>query len=382
MKIALVHSFYRSDVPSGENIVVGRQVDALTAAGHDVLLVSRHTDEEERRPAYAARTALAVATGSGHDPTDEIRAFKPDIVHVHNLFPNFSERWLARWPGPLVATLHNYRPLCANALLFRDGHACTECPKKGSWRAVRHGCYRGSRLASVPMAVHNAGGPQRNRLLARADSLVALSPRSRRLYTSAAPELADRLNVIPNGLPDRSSPALAERRHWCFVGRLSPEKGIAELLAAWPAQEPLVIIGDGPLRPQLEASAPPSVRFLGRLDSDGVDATLRASWGLIFPSTWAEGFPTVVAEALMHGTPIVALVGNSAADLIDDWGTGGTYSSGTSLRQALASIRSDFEPLSSRCRRAYEDNLTEDVWVRRLERMYGHAAGGSPDACL
>ncbi len=136
MRIALVHSFYRSDAPSGENVVVMLQAEALRTAGHEVLLVSRHTDEEMRSRLYDVRSAVRVATGVGPDPTAQLRRFRPDVVHVHNLFPNFGERLLASWEGPLVATLHNFRPVCANALLFREGQVCTKCPGVGRGRSA------------------------------------------------------------------------------------------------------------------------------------------------------------------------------------------------------------------------------------------------------
>ena len=102
MRIAVVHSFYSSSQPSGENRVVEDQVALLRDAGHEVLLVARHTDEESERSLYAVRAAGWVATGRGGDPTAQLRAFAPDIVHVHNLFPNIGTRWMKFWEGPVL----------------------------------------------------------------------------------------------------------------------------------------------------------------------------------------------------------------------------------------------------------------------------------------
>jgi len=162
MRIALVHSFYSSQQPSGENQVVVAQVDALREAGHEVLLVARYTDPAIQERGYSVRAALGVATGFGPDPTADLRDFSPDVVHIHNLFPNFGTRWVSRWEGPLVATLHNYRPLCANGLLYRDGHNCTLCPEGDRLASMRYGCYRDSRIATLPLALRNARPPQRS----------------------------------------------------------------------------------------------------------------------------------------------------------------------------------------------------------------------------
>ena len=87
IRIAMVHSFYSSAQPSGENTVVLNEVDALRRAGHEVALFAAHTDELEGEVFYKLRAGLRVATGYGRNPLKAIRDFSPDVVHVHNLFP-------------------------------------------------------------------------------------------------------------------------------------------------------------------------------------------------------------------------------------------------------------------------------------------------------
>lgn len=375
MRIALVHSFYRSDVPSGENVVVRRQVEALLNAGHEVELVARHTDNESRSRTYPLRSAMSVATGYGPDPTQELAAFRPEIVHVHNLFPNFGTRWLADWQGPLVATLHNFRPLCANGLLFRDGRVCTDCIGGNSFNAVKHACYRGSRIASAPLALRNRGGLARNPLVQRAERVIVLSERSRAVYVAADPDLESRLEVLPNGLEDRTTGSRQDTRSgWVFIGRVSEEKGLRELLRSWPKGEQLTVAGDGPMREELQASAPPSVRWLGAVDPQRVDQLLKESLGLVFPSRCFEGAPVVLIEALMNGAPVVALAGSAAADLAEEQGCGRVYGDAVGLTAALAQVKSAGESLRSDARMTYESNFTVRAWVRRLESVYRRVA--------
>src|SRR4051794_27235843 len=138
--------------PSGENVVVDLQVDALRTAGYDVRVFSQRQEEAESQSLYPLRAAARVATGRGLDPTSALRDFDPDVVHVHNLFPNFGRSWVRKFSDRLVATLHNYRPLCAAATLFRGGRHCTLCPDMQSgWPALRHACFKDSRLATLPM---------------------------------------------------------------------------------------------------------------------------------------------------------------------------------------------------------------------------------------
>lgn len=374
MRIALVHSFYRSDVPSGENSVVMRQAEALRDAGHAVLLVARQTDEEMQSHIYGVRSAFRVATGIGPDPTKELRAFRPDVVHVHNLFPNFGDRWLDSWGGPLVATLHNFRPICANALLYRDGHVCTLCRDGDRWASLKHGCYRNSRVATLPLAIHHAGGIGRNRLLRRAERIITLSERSRTAYVNAGdPAITDKLVVVPNGIGDRSIPGRPTPQHWAVVGRLTPEKGIKELIEAWPGMEPLRVVGDGSMAGRLRSLKRSGVTFEGTLPPARVDEVLRYSWGLVFPSRCIEagGPPLVVAEAAMHGIPILARTGSSGADFVERTGSGLVYEDESELPARLPEMREQNRSLSISSRLAYSSELSPEAWVQGLISAYG-----------
>lgn len=375
MRIAVIHSYYSSSAPSGENITVDRQVRALRDTGHEVLLVDRRTDQEARQLLYPVRAAVRVATGFGADPMELIRQYEPDVVHVHNLFPNFGDRWVRHLPAPLVATLHNYRTICANGLTYRNGTSCFKCGSGNSLHSVLHACYRGSTAATIPLAVANAGGLSHNRLLARADRLIFLSERSRDTLCQFGGEtLLSKSRVIPNGIEDRVLPnPVGPPTHWMAVGRLSPEKGFLELLRRWPSAEELLIVGDGPLRTTLEEMAPPSVQFTGTVSQAEVDALLSRAWGLVFPSRCSEGFPTVVSEAMMQGTPVLAHSGNSGADFIDSTGAGAVYDESVDLASILGLVRDKHIQLGERARTAFLKNLTMEAWTRQLVAVYREA---------
>ena len=109
MRIALVHSFYSSQRPSGENQVVVQQAELLQAAGHEVCVIGRSTDEERTKPLFTLRTAVRLVTGVDKAITREIESFDPDVVHIHNLFPNIGFRWISELSPPKVISLHNFR---------------------------------------------------------------------------------------------------------------------------------------------------------------------------------------------------------------------------------------------------------------------------------
>lgn len=371
MKIAVVHSYYSSKTPSGENIVVAAQVSALEAAGFDVKLISVRTDDLSLSPAYPLLTAKNVISGTGSSPLQELTDFQPDIVHVHNLFPNYSTRWLSQWNGPIVATVHNFRPICASGILFRDSKTCTLCPDFGSHHAVINACYRDSRIASIPLAVRNRGGVTRDKLLARADRIILLSERSRNLYRNAGLDL-DKVRIIPNFVDGAEfSPHSPLGNSWVYVGRLTNEKGIDSLLKYWPAHETLRIFGDGPLLPAPGENSRSNVFFEGKVERDKIPAVLEASKGLIFPSLCAEGaIPLTYVEALAAGRPVVAFSGNGAADDIEMSGSGETFTDWSDLPTAIGRVESRHQEYAQQAYSRYGERFTTPRWIEGISRLY------------
>lgn len=368
MRIAIVHSFYSSSQPSGENQAVVDQANLLTDVGHDVRLFTSATDDSEHETAFRIRAAVRTLTTRGRSPAADIRAFAPDVVHVHNLFPNFGSAWIGSMDMPVVATLHNFRPLCANGLLFREGHVCTECQELGAWSAVRHGCYRGSRLATVPLAFRTWRGPQENPILQDADRLVCLSEPAARHYEAFGVP-SERLRVLPNGIePGTGGPRRPTNGRWVFVGRLSEEKGLGTLRDEWPSHLRLDLFGDGPMRTVLQ-TAGDSWTFHGSVDRTTVRNGLPEYEGLVFPSVCLEMQPTVVLEALSAGIPVVALRGNAGADIIQEFGGGVIYEGGQ-VGSALDEASRRREALGDEGVRVFQANFTPRVWTTRMSDLY------------
>ena len=369
MRIAVVHSFYRSAQPSGENRVVEDQVDALREAGHDVLLIRRETDALAH-PLYGARTAVAVALDRGFDPTSHIHDFNPHVVHVHNLFPNFSTSWLRDVRWPVVVTLHNYRLTCSNGMFFREGKICIECDTLGTRKAVQYGCYRQSRAATIPVAISR--GRTRRNILAGASALVTTSEFSDEVVRKyIAPGV--HTHVIPNFGPSDDIPNTTSQswKPWIAAGRLSPEKGFVELLRDWPLDEELTIIGAGSLRDDLvKRSRDKKISFGASMSREELRTNLSGSLGLIFPSRWFEADPQIVAEAMRLGTPIVSFCDNSAADIVKSSGAGRTYDSKDTLRAALMEVRENRSKLAGIAQGEFKRRWTKSLWLSRIHRLY------------
>ncbi|CAN5200292.1 glycosyltransferase [soil metagenome] len=371
MRVAIVHNFHSEDVPSGENEVVEAEAAALERAGFDVRIASVHNDDLATRRLHAVRGAATVMTGIGISPLSRLNGFRPDVIHVHSLFPYFGRAWLRRPPAPVVATLHSYRSVCANGFLFRDGEVCTLCPDGRPWSGVRHACYRHSRLATVPLAWAGRRGATADPILRDARRLLVLSGRAEGVLAAAGVSPA-KMNRDWHFVPDGLDPTGEGERGdaWLFVGRLTREKGIDRLVAEWPAGVPLRIIGAGNLRPSLEgAAAGKDITFLGRLPRTTVVAEMRRSFGLVFPSRWFETFGLTYMEALAAGLPTLAFPPNVVADAVEQDGTGAVAAWGE-VGQALDRARLSFDGLRDRCRSLFLERYTEEAFVARRTRLY------------
>lgn len=334
MKILLAHNFYRSSAPSGEDAVY-RNERALLERHAEVVAYERHNDDiDESTLARKARLALngAWSDRAYREVAALVRRERPDVAHFHNTFPLISPSVYAacRDQGvPVVQTLHNYRFVCPNALLLRDGQPCEDCLRGSLLPALRHRCYRGSLPATLAQVWAITSNRWRSTYRRNVDCYVALTRfAAGKLIAGGLP--ADRFVVKPNFLPDPPAAGRGEGGYAIFVGRLSEEKGVATLLEAWKQlpEWPLRVVGDGPLRPVLEARAKGwglPVTFLGfRTRSEILDIVGNAE-ALVVPSEWYEGFPMVVLEAYACGTPVLASRIGSLTEIVREGQTGATF---------------------------------------------------------
>lgn len=374
MRIAVVHSFYREG-PSGENNLVEAEVRVLREAGHDVRVFSLRTDELAKSKNYPITAGIRVSTGWGPSPKPQLDGFQPDVVQVHNLFPNWSDRWLDEMPQPIVSTLHNFRPLCAAGTFSLNGQFCSLCPTDGSKHAVINACYQESHLRSVPLAIATRR-PNRNRVLKHSDMLVMRSREALNLYQSfIEQDLSSKTAIIPNFIENPhfivgDTPREAEPS-WVYVGRLSPEKGVRQMVQNWPDHIPLRIFGSGPLEKELiAAGGRKAITFMGAKPREEVLMELRKATGLVFPSVWTELAPLSFLEALSVGLPVIAKSGNAAAVEILTSNCGHVFDDFSEIEDAINKTRNDWRTLSRNAREAHQAKYSPDAWLEAITQVY------------
>ena len=313
MRILLVHSHYGAAAPSGENRVFALERDMLIRNGHEVKTYERSSDALRANGTIGKLKGAAMTPwnlNAARDISALVQRFRPEIVHAHNTFPMLSPAIFPAARGAArVLTLHNYRLQCAAAIPMRDGGPCTDCiERQSAYPALKHGCYRSSRAATAPLALSIALHRARGTWQRDIERFIALSGFQKELMARGGLP-AEKIEVKPNFYPGQPKRiAFTDRpERIVFVGRISREKGVKDLVDAWrlwgPNAPELRIVGDGPLRAMLqqEAADLPQVKFTGQLNSATAEAEIASSRLLVVPSRWFEGFPMVLREAFAYG---------------------------------------------------------------------------------
>lgn len=383
MRVLQVHTTYRE--PGGEDSVVRAEGRLLERAGH---VVTRH---EAANPS-GARTALALAASpynavAGRSAVAAAQRANADVAHVHNTWYAMGPAVpssLARAGVPVVVTLHNYRRVCVNASLFRDGGPCTDCVGHSPWSGVRHRCYRDSAVASAAAAT----GILLNRWLQVPDRSVGVFLVLNRfmadvLVRGGLP--ADKVVVKCNSVPDpgpRTRPP-SNGHQVVVLGRVEALKGVDLLVDAWEQVQPqgleLVIVGEGPLRPALQARGVKGVRFTGQQAPAQVRELLLSARALVLASRLFEGQPMSIVEAMAAGLPVLApRAGGSPellADLGPEWlvppsGVSAWVDALTWLASAPAAV---VDAAGEAARGRWEREHTEAVALEALQSAYARA---------
>ncbi|GAB3661757.1 glycosyltransferase [Nocardioides korecus] len=380
----VAHNRYQSLQPSGENVAVTAEIRLLREAGVEVDVMSPSSDALRSSAARARAAGQAVwSTGAARDLRARTEARSYDVVHVHNVYPQLSPsivREAARGGAKVVHTVHNYRLSCLKGTHFRDGGVCEACTgHRVKAAAVLHGCYRDSRVQSLPMVVSRAVGE--SVWMDDIDTYIALTPfMQHRLELEGV--AARRIVLRPSWTrdPGRSDPDARRRPELLFAGRLDEAKGIPLLLQSWrrlterggrPEDAVLRVAGAGPSAAAVSeaAAADPSIRVAGSVDRDRLGELMVGARALVVPSLWFEGFPLVVVEAFARGLPIVVLDGGALASVVDTTLGWSADPSVESLSQALGRALRESSPAHRRAaRQRYED---EHSPARALSSLLG-----------
>ena len=320
-----------------------------------------------------------------------IRKRRIEIVHAQHRLSGPPSVAAARAEGtPVACTVRDYWPLCywSDLLLEpRRGDICPACTPGRMTRCVRPRA-GGLWPLAVPLVPYMRANLRRKQdALARAGAVVAISSAiARDLRGRAGGLSADAVTVIPNPVHVRAvqaeadrQPAPLDRPYVLYAGKLDVNKGVSKLLPAIAAagdDVTLVVAGDGPERPRLEAAARAAgreVRCVGWLPRPALLGWMRHAALLLFPSHWPEPFGRVLVEAGAVGCAVAALETGGVGDIVVHDQTGLLACDETELGRHVARLWSDAAlrgRLGAAARRRVERTFDTAVVVEQVEALY------------
>jgi glycosyltransferase involved in cell wall biosynthesis len=384
MRILSVHNAYQ--LRGGEDESRQLEEELLLRQGHHVEIYEEQNTKVAEILGIKLAARVVWSRTAYNTVTQKLNDQSCHLMHVQNFFPLISPSvyYAARKQKvPVVQTLRNFRLLCLNGFLFRDGQVCESCIQQPfPWPGVVHRCYRDSASASLGvfnmLTIHRLLGTW-NYLV---DQYIALTHYDRRKFIEGGLP-GDRISVKPNFVyPD---PGVGEGKgdYILFVGRLSAEKGLDTFLEAaqyFGSKVSFKIVGAGPLENLVQAAVAQSdnIEWLGRKPLPEVYDIMGNALALVFPSKWTETFSRVVVESFAKGTPVIASGVTDMEEFVAPYQTGLLFCPGDAKDlvtqiEWMLSHSTEVVQMRKEARRTYEEYYTAEKNYEMVMAIYDRA---------
>ncbi len=386
-RVLLVHNYYK--IPGGEDTAVSNEKRLLEQHGHQVILYTRSNQELDSFSAWQKIMLPFTALFSLRTYREVkylIKKENIDVVHVHNTLSLISPSvYYAAFSCkvPVIQTIHNFRLMCPAATFVREGRICEDCVEHGLGCAVRHNCYRGSKLQTLVSAsvlkFHRILGTYRKLFYIcltdfNKEKLLLLNRNGKTVVRE------EQIFVKPNFVWRPEAEKTEKKEQYIYIGRLDKLKGIRVLLQAWKelSEKELLICGSGPeeewIERYLKENHMEQVKLIGQLPHEKALKLLAKSKALVLPTLWYEGQPMVILESYAVGTPVLASnIGNTGNMLIPGV-TGIRFIPGNpeDLKRAVSELEKT-EQWSTES--VYEKLYTPEGSYEKLKQIYDYAEG-------
>jgi glycosyltransferase involved in cell wall biosynthesis len=380
VKILQIYNEQRSRF-GGEVMVVEATMRVLSENGHEprLLVKSSRALENSVVKRMNAFWGGVYNVFSYRDMRRLLEKDRPDIVHVHSVYPMFSPSVLvaSRRAGvPVVMTVHNCNLTCPTGHHLYKGRVCEDCLGGREYRCVMKNC-RNNVLESTAYALRSSVARHFRLFHDNVSVLIALTSFTESRLVQAG-FCKDQIAVVPNPTPltDTTEDRPAGE-YVAFAGRVSAEKGVDVLLAAAARMTdvPFRVAGDGPVLSEMMAGAPSNVQFLGRLESNELHNFYRGSRLLVVPSVCFEQCPLVILDAMALGVPVIASRIGGLPHVVEDGMTGSLFVPGDSEDLVRQVRRLWHDPdlchrLGQAGRKKVGQEYSEDAYYHRLLAVY------------
>ncbi|MFT4096960.1 MAG: glycosyltransferase [Rhodoblastus sp.] len=323
--------------------------------------------------------------------------FKPDIIHAHGVYHHLTNAILkpARERGaPMVYTLHDYKLICPAYHFYTEKTGvCEQCRGGRQWRCLVNRCTHGSLAMD---ALYALDGFVQWRVGALRETVSRFIGPARFIVDKFAEHgfAPEKLRYIPNFFESADDAAVdpaavaalrgKHGRHVLYFGRLSPEKGVDLLIDACArAGVPLVIVGDGPKRADLETRARArggDCVFAGRLSGAALWAQVEAASLVALPSVWYEIAPKSILEAQARGKPTLVTAIGGLPEMVEDGVTGfvaapsDPASLTSALSRAFALDEASLAAMGAAARRRVTTTFTRERYYREMMALYAEVS--------
>ena len=380
--ILIVHNYYQ--IPGGEDTVVANEKKMLEKYGHKVILYSRN-NAELKQMSKIKKAFLPITTvfnpRTYRDIKKLIREEKIEVVHVHNTLNLVSPAvyYAARaLKVPVVQTVHNFRLLCPGATFYRDGHICESCMENGIWCAIKHKCYRGSRVQTLACVMstwfHRMTG------IYGKINYICLTEFNREKLLNLEQIKPEKVFIKPNFVEIEDSFRLGknQKNQFVFVGRLDKLKGIDILFEAWKrmgdSAPKLNVCGTGPMEDWCKSFINQNrvnIELFGFVPNEKARKMIANSKALVLATQWYEGFPMSIVEAFSVGTPVICSDFGNTGSVVDEGITGYKFEC-KSMEGIISAVKKMSEkPLDrEKIKELYEVKYSENANYRILNDIY------------
>lgn len=388
-RILQIHNFYQ--IPGGEDVVVRNEKRLLEEHGHQVFTYYRTNKELAERGKLSKLLLPFTAVFSlrtYREVKKLIKANQIDIVHVHNTLTMVSPSVFYaafKCKVPVVQTLHNFRMLCPAGSFFRENVICEECVEHGMRCAIKHKCYRNSKLQTFVSAailqIHRLVGTYR-----RVNFICLTEFNRKKLLESldGKRQIVDpkRVYIKPNFtfaeevVPSDTQP---DEEYFLFAGRVEALKGIDIAIKAFEnlPDKKLYIAGTGPMMDEMQTYVKEhgltNVKFLGYLQKEEMSEKFYHAKAVIMTSQCYEAFAMTIAEAYSYGVPVIAgRVGNMDG-MVKNGVTGVkfTYDSSEDLAAKVREFEQmNLSELKENAREFYQKRLRPEDNYQNLIEIY------------
>lgn len=312
MKILLIHNSYQ--YKGGEETYVESLRLLLENRGHKVFFYNKKSENiKSIKDKISVALSLLWNTTTNNELTRIINEFKPDIAHINNVYPLIGPTvyYTCKKNGvKIVQTIHNYRFMCPKGLLFRKGNICELCTQlKFPFWAILYSCYHQSYLASFFLSLSYFLHKSIFKTFNTIDTYIFPSQFTKQYYQNHLHIPENKSVLLPYFVQSPISKKKAKKeQYYLYIGRLSEEKGIIELLKRFKNNPRinLKVIGTGPLHQRLRMYKKyKNIKMLGFIEREKILPILQKAQALIIPSRWFEVLPFVYIEAITLGIPVL-----------------------------------------------------------------------------